>query len=69
MNGDATAGRVKGEALHHQGLVGAQYVNPITQPVPAVAKIDKENNLLMINGAVPGPNGCCMIIRETNKVS
>jgi len=34
-----------------------------------LAKIDKENNLLLINGAVPGPNGSYMMIRETNKVS
>jgi large subunit ribosomal protein L3 len=34
-----------------------------------LAKIDKENNLLLINGAVPGPNGSYMVIRETNKVS
>ena len=33
-----------------------------------LAKIDKENNLLLINGAVPGPNGGYIIIRETNKV-
>lgn len=34
-----------------------------------LAKIDKENNLLLINGAVPGPNGTYVVIRETNKVS
>jgi large subunit ribosomal protein L3 len=33
-----------------------------------VAKIDKDNNLLLINGAVPGPNGSYMIIKETNVV-
>ena len=33
-----------------------------------LAKIDKDNNLLLINGAVPGPNGSFMIIQETNKV-
>ena len=33
-----------------------------------LAKIDKDNNLLLINGAVPGPNGSYMIIKETNKV-
>jgi len=30
--------------------------------------IDKENNLLLVNGAVPGPNGGFVIIRETNKL-
>jgi large subunit ribosomal protein L3 len=33
-----------------------------------LAKIDKENNLLLINGAVPGPNGSYVMIRATNKV-
>jgi large subunit ribosomal protein L3 len=33
-----------------------------------VAKIDGENNLLMIHGAVPGPVGGYLIITETNKV-
>ena len=30
--------------------------------------IDAENNLLLVRGAVPGPNGGYLIIRETNKV-
>ncbi len=33
-----------------------------------LAKIDKENNLLLVNGAVPGPNGTYVMIRATNKV-
>ena len=30
-------------------------------------KIDTENNLLLVQGAVPGPNGGYLVIRETNK--
>lgn len=30
-------------------------------------KIDAENNLLLIEGAVPGPNGGYLVIQETNK--
>src|SRR6185436_7978946 len=30
-----------------------------------LVKIDTDNNLLLINGCVPGPNGCYVIIRET----
>jgi large subunit ribosomal protein L3 len=33
-----------------------------------LVRIDKENNLLLINGCVPGPNGGYVIVRETNKV-
>ncbi len=30
--------------------------------------VDKENNLLLVNGAIPGPNGGYVIIRETNRL-
>jgi len=33
-----------------------------------VVKLDAENNLLLVRGAVPGPNGGFVVIRETNKV-
>jgi len=33
-----------------------------------VVRIDLENNLLLVRGAVPGPNGGLLIIRETNVV-
>ena len=33
-----------------------------------VARIDAENNLLLVRGAVPGPNGGFVVVRETNKV-
>ncbi len=34
----------------------------------SVVRIDSENNLLMIRGGVPGPNGGYVVVRETNKV-
>ena len=30
-------------------------------------RVDSENNLLLIEGSVPGPNGGYLVIRETNK--
>ncbi len=33
-----------------------------------VYRVDEANNLLLVNGAVPGPTGGWLIIRETNKV-
>lgn len=36
-----------------------------TRNIP-VAKVDTENNLLLIHGSVPGPNGSYVVIRETN---
>ena len=34
----------------------------------SVVKVDTNSNLLLIKGAVPGPNGSYLIIRKTNKV-
>jgi large subunit ribosomal protein L3 len=33
-----------------------------------VYRVDEANNLLLLRGAVPGPNGGWLVIRETNKV-
>ena len=33
-----------------------------------VVRVDKENNLLLVRGAVPGPNGGYVIVRQTNKL-
>jgi len=33
-----------------------------------LVRVDKENNLLLVYGAVPGPNGGLLIVRETNYV-
>jgi len=33
-----------------------------------LVKVDAENNLILIRGAIPGPNGGYVVIQETNKV-
>lgn len=33
-----------------------------------VVRVDAENNLLLLHGAVPGPNGGLVVVRLTNKV-
>ncbi len=46
-----------------------QYGNArITMRNVRLVGVDKENNLLLINGSVPGPNGGYVIVQETNKV-
>ncbi|MGI8981563.1 MAG: 50S ribosomal protein L3 [Pirellulaceae bacterium] len=46
-----------------------QYGNArITMRNCRLVGVDKENNLLLINGSVPGPNGGYVIVQETNKV-
>jgi len=32
-----------------------------------VVRVDEENNLLLVKGAIPGPNGSTVVIRHTNK--
>jgi large subunit ribosomal protein L3 len=34
-----------------------------------VVRVDKDHNLLLVRGAVPGPNGGFLIVRQTNKVT
>jgi len=33
-----------------------------------VVRVDSENNLILVRGAVPGPNGGYVIVKETNKL-
>ena len=42
-------------------------VSHFTYPALFV-RVDAENNLLLVRGAVPGPNGGFVTICETNKV-
>lgn len=35
----------------------------------AVVRVDAENNLLLLRGAVPGPNGGYVVIRQTNTLN
>jgi large subunit ribosomal protein L3 len=49
--------------------MAGQYGNArITARNVKVVKVDAENNLLLIRGAIPGPNGGYVMIRETNKL-
>jgi large subunit ribosomal protein L3 len=46
-----------------------QYGNSrVTTKNLKVVKVDPDNNLLLIYGAIPGPVGGYVIVRETNKV-
>ncbi len=46
-----------------------QYGNAqVTQRNLKVVSVDEENNLLVIRGAIPGPNGGLVVVRETNKL-
>ncbi|MFO0949778.1 MAG: 50S ribosomal protein L3 [Isosphaeraceae bacterium] len=40
----------------------------VTVRNPKVVRVDPVNNLLLVRGAVPGPNGGFLTVRQTNKV-
>jgi len=40
----------------------------ITMRNVRLVRVDKENNLLLLNGSVPGPNGGFVVVQETNRV-
>jgi large subunit ribosomal protein L3 len=66
--GGTSAGTYPGRV--RKGKKGAgQYGNDqITMRNLKVVRIDGVNNLLLVRGAIPGPNGGYVIIRETNKL-
>jgi large subunit ribosomal protein L3 len=66
--GGTSAGTYPGRV--RKGKKGAgQYGNDrVTMRNLKVVRIDGENNLLLVRGAIPGPNGGYVMIRETNKL-
>ncbi len=49
--------------------MAGQYGNSqVTTRNLKVVNVDQDKNLLVVKGAVPGPNGGLVVIRETNKV-
>ena len=49
--------------------MAGQYGNQrVTARNLKVVRVDAENNVLLVRGAVPGPNGGYVVIKETNKV-
>jgi large subunit ribosomal protein L3 len=48
------------------GHLGASRVTIRNLPV---VRVDTEHHLLLVRGAVPGPNGGYVVIRTTNKVT
>ena len=59
----------RGSGRPKKGIAMAgQYGNvQITVRNLDVVRIDKENNLLLVRGAIPGPNGGLVVVRPTNK--
>jgi len=66
--GALAANRGGGRMKKGKKMPGRYGVEQVTIRNIKLVKIDKDNNLLLINGCVPGPNGTYVVIRETNKV-
>ena len=32
-----------------------------------IVRVDEENNVILVRGAIPGPNGSYVVVRHTNK--
>lgn len=56
-----------GHVVKGRRMAGRMGAERVTTRNLKVVKVDLENNLLLVEGAVPGPNGGYVIIRETNK--
>ncbi len=57
-----------GRVFKGQKMAGRYGGTKCTSRNLRIARIDAENNLLLVRGAVPGPNGGYVIVKETNKV-
>jgi large subunit ribosomal protein L3 len=59
--------RGSGRPKRGKKLPGQYGAERVTIRNLTIVKIDEENNLVLVKGAVPGPNGGLVMIRPTNK--
>ncbi|MEO8268183.1 MAG: 50S ribosomal protein L3 [Aureliella sp.] len=57
-----------GRVFKGQKMAGQYGATKTTVRNLKIARVDAENNLLLVQGSVPGPTGCYVVVRETNKV-
>ena len=63
-NGSATT---PGRVFKGKGMPGHMGHEKVTVQNLAVVRVDAENNLILVKGAVPGPKKCLVTIKETVK--
>ena len=54
---------ISGKGVRMAGQYGNKQV---TVRNLVVVSVDEEHNLILVRGAIPGPNGGLVVIRETN---
>ena len=64
-NGSATT---PGRVFKGKGMPGQMGHKQIPVQNLEVVKVDAENNLILVKGAVPGPKKCLVTVKETVKV-
>ena len=64
-NGSATT---PGRVFKGKGMPGQMGHKQITVQNLEVVRVDAENNLILVKGAVPGPKKCLVTVKETVKV-
>ncbi len=65
--GSHASNRGSGRPKRGKKMAGRYGAERVTIRNLRVVKIDAENNLVLVEGAVPGPNGGLVLIRPTNK--
>lgn len=67
--GGTQAGTYPGRSVKGRKMAGRYGGDRVTARNLKIIRVDLENNLLLVHGAVPGAAGGFVIVRETNKVS
>ena len=67
--GGTQAGTYPGHLIKGRKMAGRYGGDRMTMRNLKVVRIDEENNLLLVRGAVPGATGGYVMIRETNKLT
>ena len=57
-----------GKTFKNKKMHGHYGVDRVTTQNLEIAKVDVTRGLIMVRGAVPGPNGGYLVIRQTNKL-
>ncbi|VTS00870.1 50S ribosomal protein L3 [Tuwongella immobilis] len=65
--GSLASNRGTGRMKKGKKMAGRYGASQVTIRNLTVVKIDKENNVLLVRGGVPGPNGGVVLVRPTNK--
>ena len=67
-SGSNASNRGSGRPKKGIRMAGHYGADRVTVRNLTVVKIDQQNNLLLVEGGIPGPNGGLVMVRPTNKI-